>query len=111
MTADNQPSSIDEASIAWLALELDLMRPRRMGQFKAHDHEVCAGEFCCIHNPSEHSLNGAPLQLRADRAPLMERVCPHGVGHPDPDSLAYINRTWPDRGKYEDVHGCDGCCA
>lgn len=30
----------------------------------------------------------------------MERICPHGVGHPDPDD------TNPDT-----VHGCDGCCA
>ena len=31
-----------------------------------------------------------------------ERVCPHGVGHPDPD-----RRHADDPG----VHGCDGCCA
>lgn len=31
----------------------------------------------------------------------MERICPHGVGHPDPDCM-YAKR--------DTVHGCDGCC-
>jgi hypothetical protein len=33
----------------------------------------------------------------------MERVCPHGVGHPDPDDINVILGP-------EKVHGCDGCC-
>ena len=33
----------------------------------------------------------------------MERTCPHGVGHPDPDSpWAHDSHEW--------IHGCDGCC-
>lgn len=39
-----------------------------------------------------------PQHWRGDRH-LMERICPHGVGHPDPDDIN------PDG-----VHGCDGCC-
>ena len=31
---------------------------------------------------------------------IMERICPHGVGHPDPDDVLNQDR----------VHGCDGCC-
>jgi hypothetical protein len=35
----------------------------------------------------------------------MERICPHGVGHPDPDEYAIAS------GGDAGVHGCDGCCA
>lgn len=42
----------------------------------------------------------------------MERTCEHGVGHPDPDSLAYMRRTQGDSvANALSVHGCDGCCA
>jgi hypothetical protein len=34
----------------------------------------------------------------------MERICPHGIGHPDPDDPAFKN-------PIEGVHGCDGCCS
>lgn len=45
--------------------------------------------------------------IRTDRNNLMERVCPHGVGHPDPDSLEWLSRI----GARDDgVHACDGCC-
>lgn len=46
-------------------------------------------------------MRSFPQLWRTDRG-VMERVCPHGVGHPDPDEV------------YRDiddfVHGCDGCC-
>ena len=71
----------------------------------AHDSEVCAGEFCTLHNRSDHPMRGFPQQWRWDVA-LMERVCPHGVGHPDPDDIALTRSDgWAAR-----VHGCDGCC-
>ena len=35
---------------------------------------------------------------------LVERVCPHGIGHPDPDWLKGKPSHWG-------VHGCDGCCS
>jgi hypothetical protein len=101
---------VEQVGLRMLAHELDLMRPRQMGEFKLHPETACKGEFCTIHNPSDHPLKDAPAQLRADRAPLMERRCPHGIGHPDPDSLAFIERVWPGRSEYEGVHGCDGCC-
>jgi hypothetical protein len=45
--------------------------------------------------------------IRTDRHNLMERVCPHGIGHPDPDSMEWLHRIGvPDDG----VHACDGCC-
>jgi hypothetical protein len=37
----------------------------------------------------------------------MERICPHGVGHPDPDDAAYHIRIGQG---YKTIHGCDGCC-
>jgi hypothetical protein len=43
----------------------------------------------------------------------MERICPHGVGHPDPDDLAYrisIAKKMGKDTKYLGIHGCDGCC-
>ena len=43
---------------------------------------------------------------------VMERVCPHGVGHPDPDHLAFTEREFGELfARIESVHECDGCCA
>ncbi len=55
---------------------------------------------CPVHAPSEHALVSAPTYWRADRR-IFERICAHGVGHPDPDSTA----------SEDSIHGCDGCCA
>lgn len=79
------------------------------GPQHVHPETACAGESCAIHNPSHH-MGDWPIVIRFDYGwPCVERTCPHGVGHPDPDSLAwYANetgKTWPDG------HGCDGCCA
>ena len=67
-----------------------------------HDAAACAGRPCVMHNPSEHCMSDFPLWWRGDRK-LMERTCPHGVGHPDPD------QPFPP-GSHEWRHGCDGCC-
>lgn len=64
-----------------------------------HGPGRCAGQVCCIHNPSEHHMLTWPQNWRGDRG-LMERVCGCGVGHPDPDDLAV--RVDPAAG----VHGC-----
>lgn len=74
-----------------------------------HDRKNCAGQFCCIHNPSDHPLNAAPLNWRADRR-IMERICPHGVGHTDPDDVWYRVNIKGEEPKYAGDHGCDGCC-
>jgi hypothetical protein len=73
-----------------------------------HNKEDCKGEYCCIHNPSDHHMKNWPLHWRADRN-LMERICPHGIGHPDPDDLAFKKRCGSDM-YIESIHGCDGCC-
>ena len=63
-----------------------------------HSPDVCKGKKCCIHNPSNHHMVTWRQHWRFDRK-IMERICKHGCGHPDPDDLS------TDR-----VHGCDGCC-
>lgn len=67
--------------------------------FNVHSESQCAGRACCIHNPSDHHMREWPQNFRSDRY-MMERICSHGVGHPDPDDTSG-----------DSVHGCDGCCA
>lgn len=74
-----------------------------------HAPEVCDGEPCPFHNPSDHSMIDWPTLIRFDRHNLVERICPHGVGHPDPDSQAFWDRVRPQFAA--GIHGCDGCCA
>lgn len=76
------------------------------GTLRHHPEGACSGDHCVIHNPSDHHMAGWPPYWRADRR-IVERICPHGVGHPDPDSLAHRARIGdPDDG----THGCEGCC-
>lgn len=70
----------------------------------------CREHGCVIHAPSDHYTSHLPTHWRDDRG-LMERMCSHGVGHPDPDDLNFIRRTRGDKvASAEAVHGCDGCC-
>lgn len=71
-------------------------------RLRVHEHEDCEGP-CPIHAQTLHALVTARRHWRGDRR-IMERICDHGVGHPDPDDLAI--RSGVDPG----VHGCDGCC-
>lgn len=66
--------------------------------YKVHPPDACAGARCPIHNLTDHHMRSFPQHWRGDKSE-MERICPHGVGHPDPDDLFA-----------HDVHGCDGCC-
>ena len=77
--------------------------------FNVHALEDCRGRHCVIHNPSTHKMSDWPMHLR--ETGLVERICEHGVGHPDPDSAAYFNEYGHvgARGSWG-VHGCDGCC-
>jgi len=65
-----------------------------------HEHGQCKAGPCPIHHPSNHPMSTWPQIWRNDRH-MMERVCPHDVGHPDPD-CKYAQRDM--------IHGCDGCC-
>lgn len=71
----------------------------------AHEDGECYGTRCTLHNRSDHAMRSFPQHWRGDRG-LMERICPHGVGHPDPDDF----KVWTDPDGVEAVHGCDGCC-
>ena len=75
-----------------------------------HDPSKCAGQPCSIHNRSNHSMRMFPQHWRGDRM-LMERICPHGIGHPDPDHLSHTERVHGlEAMLIEAIHGCDGCC-
>lgn len=67
-----------------------------------HEQWQCMKGNCTIHKPSDHRMRSFKQRWRSDRA-LMERVCEHGIGHPDPDEIGLDESG---RG----VHGCDGCC-
>jgi hypothetical protein len=67
-----------------------------------HPATACNGQWCTIHNRSDHHMRQLPQHWRSDRG-IMERICPHGIGHPDPDS------PWPNESSNW-THGCDGCC-
>ena len=71
-----------------------------------HDSELCVGRACVIHNPSDHHMRDWPMVWRGDKQ-MMERTCTHGIGHPDPDDLAYRTSIGD---TYAEVHGCCGCC-
>lgn len=63
---------------------------------------------CWIHRPSAHKMTDWPVEWD-DFASVAERLCSHGIGHPDPDHLAYAMELAPRPGQAE--HSCDGCCA
>ena len=72
-----------------------------------HTPDKCEGRNCCVHNPSDHHMRNWLMIFRFDKG-VMERICPeHGVGHPDPDDLAFwISVDCP----HMEIHGCCGCC-
>ena len=76
-----------------------------------HSGDTCKGGVCVIHSPTDHVMSDFPHHWRDDRE-IMERICPHGVGHPDPDQREYweaaMGKKWADASM---VHGCDGCCS
>lgn len=85
---------------------------------KHHSAKACVPP-CAFHAPSDHPLKDAPLNWRSGLSPfdgrrLLERLCEHGVGHPDPDGLAFANQNLP-KGQEPDtgVHGCclSRCCS
>ena len=64
-----------------------------------HSRDVCQGRGCPVHHASDHHMRDWPQMWRFDGR-FTERLCPHGIGHPDPDDTRAAART----------HGCDGCC-
>lgn len=67
---------------------------------RVHDKGKCYNtDRCVIHKKTDHNMRVFPQHYRSDTGE-MERLCPHGIGHPDPDDTR-ANKT----------HGCDGCCS
>jgi hypothetical protein len=78
-------------------------------KFYVHKRGIdCDVNGCAIHNPSYHPLSDAKQYMREDKSFLIERICSHGVGHPDPDSASFIAKQQGNKAIW--VHGCDGCC-
>lgn len=75
---------------------------------QVHAREDCSGR-CSIHAPSDHSMKDLPTHWRDDRG-IMERICEHGVGHPDPDDTGFRVMDVGQGAEYADLHGCCGCC-
>lgn len=72
---------------------------------KAHSRAFCERpRRCPLHAPSNHHMKTWRQLWRSDRG-IIERVCEHGIGHPDPDDGKVVS------GEDSGVHGCDGCCA
>jgi hypothetical protein len=71
-----------------------------------HAKAACKGHYCSMHNPSNHHMRDWPMLWRSDTG-VMERLCPCGVGHPDPDDAAYNIRIGQ---AHKSIHGCCGCC-
>lgn len=93
------------------ANEFDLENGNRLTN--VHPASECAGRPCVIHNPSDHHMKDWPLNWRQYDGLInikpshYERICEHGIGHPDPDDLLFHHENGDD---YVGIHGCDGCC-
>jgi hypothetical protein len=72
---------------------------------KVHPASACQGRHCVLHNPSDHHMREWPTLYRGDWG-RMDRLCPHGIGHPDPDDVAWHRS----QGREMGGHTCDGCC-
>lgn len=72
-----------------------------------HPALECLGRSCVVHNPSDHHMRGWTMVWRGDRG-MIERLCHHGIGHPDPDDVSYHVDILGEL--FWGIHGCDGCC-
>jgi hypothetical protein len=109
-TSEHQPlpRSFDPSPKGWQRTKLEHSPVWIM----AHEPGKCAAQTCTLHNRTDHGMRAFMQHWREDRG-LMERICPHGVGHPDPDQWDYLVMTYGKRAaKVEFVHGCchERCC-
>lgn len=79
--------------------------PNGTGRWTIHAKQNCSG-MCPFHCPSDHHMKNWPIFIRSST--LVERMCGHGQGHPDPDSLNYLD---PHGDLLLGIHGCDKCCS
>jgi len=81
-----------------------------------HSKAHCYPDVCAVHRPSKTNvMRKWPFEVRLMKYGIIERKCPHGVGHTDPDSMDWAHRVYDLRLGEENVealgiHGCDGCC-
>ena len=75
------------------------------GTLRTHSADACAGRHCWVHDPSPSHMETWTIRWRSDKG-TAERVCRHGLGHPDIDDVTYHLSV----GRDVSVHGCDGCC-
>lgn len=69
---------------------------------KTHPESACKGRVCIVHNPTDHHMRDWPAHWRSDTG-VVERICPCGIGHPDPDQFEY----WRESGQeWKGIHGC-----
>lgn len=91
--------------------EYRLLIPDSEGELVTHQRtEDCDEHGCAVHNPSSMAIANReewPYNWRTDRG-ILERICRHGIGHPDPDSARFYERQG--QGRAMNTHGCDGCC-
>ena len=84
-------------------------------KLKVHSRKDCSAlidnsrQGCVIHAPSDHPMKAFRTHWREDRH-IMERLCSHGIGHPDPDDMDYLTSVGHNKDNYQSVHGCDGYC-
>lgn len=95
-----------------LDIEARTWMPPEGGWRYENIHQVspaCIAQGCMIHNPDEEWVGNRedwPYFPRADGR--MERLCPHGVGHSDPNNTRWLQKIAPHLAP--GIHGCDGCC-
>lgn len=97
-----------------------LGRRYKDGSRPFHSRAQCRGADqhpCPWHAPSKHGMRNFTRVIRFDKYGLVERICSHGCGHPDPDSAAFLapllqkEYGWAqkDADMVLGTHGCDGC--
>lgn len=72
------------------------------------EYPDCITHTCIFHNPSDHHMLKWPTRIQMT-AGLIDRICEHRIGHPDPDSMGYfLRRDGIDLG----MHPCcpEQCC-
>lgn len=75
-----------------------------------HPASGCSGRPCPVHHRTDHTMRTFPQHWRRDRG-LMERICRHGIGHPDPDQWDHwIEVLGEEEANAMLIHGCCGCC-
>lgn len=76
-----------------------------------HRTSSCAGENCIVHTPSDCVANREDWAYVFRTDGRIERMCNHGIGHPDPDQARFLLTANADiYGEWIWIHACDGCC-